>query len=150
MRDINQAGLDLIKRFEGIPDGDPSTTNLDPYLDPIGIWTIGWGHAIRVGNDFLRGAANRAKARALYPGGITLAQAEKLLHADVLDKCRDVEAMIKVQLTDNQYAALVSFAFNARPGQPAPVYAAAQAQRGRLRGCGRLSSQNGTRPAAKS
>jgi lysozyme len=115
MRDINQAGLDLIKRFEGIPDGDPSTTNIDPYLDPIGIWTIGWGHAIRVGNDFLRGAANRARARALYPGGITMAQAETLLHGDVLDKCRDVEAMIKVPVTDNQYAALVSFAFNLGP-----------------------------------
>jgi lysozyme len=115
MRDINQAGLDLIKRFEGIPDGDPSTTNLDPYIDPIGIWTIGWGHAIRVGNDFLRGAANRARARALYPGGITMEQAEKLLHGDVLDKCRDVESMIKVPVNDNQYAALVSFAFNLGP-----------------------------------
>ena len=79
MRDINQAGLDLIKSFEGILDGDPSTTKLDPYLDPVGIWTIGWGHAIRVGNDFLRGAANRARARALYPGGLTMEQAEALL-----------------------------------------------------------------------
>src|SRR5437868_5804272 len=84
MRDINQAGLDLIKSFEGILDGDPSTTKLDPYLDPVGIWTIGWGHAIRVGNDFLRGAANRARARALYPGGLTMEQAEALLRADVL------------------------------------------------------------------
>lgn len=115
MRNINQAGLDLIKRFEGILDGDPTTANLDPYLDPVGIWTIGWGHAIRVGNDFLRGSANRARARALYPGGITMEQAEKLLQGDVLDKCRDVEAMIKVQVTDNQYAALVSFAFNLGP-----------------------------------
>jgi lysozyme len=41
MREINQAGLDLIKSFEGILDGDPSTSNLDPYLDPVGIWTIG-------------------------------------------------------------------------------------------------------------
>jgi lysozyme len=112
MRDINQAGLDLIKQFEGIPDGDPSTVNLDAYLDPVGIWTIGWGHAIRVGNSFLRGAQNKAQARALYPGGITLAQAEKLLHGDVLDKCRDVESLIKVPVNDNQYAALVSFAFN--------------------------------------
>ena len=37
---INQAGLDLIKSFEGIPDGDPSTANLDPYVDPVGIYTI--------------------------------------------------------------------------------------------------------------
>jgi len=32
--------------FEGIPDGDPSTVKIDADLDPVGIWTIGWGHAI--------------------------------------------------------------------------------------------------------
>jgi len=112
VREISQVGLDLIKSFEGIPDGDPSTVNLDPYLDPVGIWTIGWGHAIRVGNDFLRGKENRAKAFALYPGGLTLAQAEALLKADLLTRCRDVTAMLKREVNDNQFAALVSFAYN--------------------------------------
>ena len=112
MREINQAGLELIKSFEGLPDGDPSTVNLDPYLDPVGIWTIGWGHAIRVGNDYLRGPQNRARARALYPGGITIQQAEMILRGDLMDTCRDVEAAVTVPLTDNQFAALVSFTFN--------------------------------------
>ncbi len=112
MRDLNQAGLDLIKSFEGIPDGDPATVNIDPYLDPVGIWTIGWGHAIRVGGAYLRGKANRDAARDLYPDGITLAQAETLLRGDVLDTCRDVESLVEVPLTDNQFAALVSFTFN--------------------------------------
>jgi lysozyme len=112
MREINQAGLDLIKSFEGILDGDPSTANLDPYLDPIGIWTIGWGHAIVVGKDFLRGKQNRARAFALYPGGLTIPEAETLLRADVMDKCRDVDSLVKVSLNDNQYAAVVSFTFN--------------------------------------
>lgn len=112
MREINQAGFELIKSFEGIPDGDPATINLDPYLDPIGIWTIGWGHAIRVGNEFLRGRENRARAKALYPGGITRAQAETLLRGDVLDKCRDVEALVKVPINDNQFSAMVCFTYN--------------------------------------
>src|SRR5918997_1245886 len=112
MREINQAGLDLIKSFEGILDGDPSTANLDPYLDPVGIWTIGWGHAIVVGKDFLRGKQNRAKAFSLYPGGLTMQEAETLLRADVMDKCRDVDSLVKVSLNDNQYAAIVSFTFN--------------------------------------
>ena len=34
-------------------------SKIDPYLDPIGIWTIGWGHAISVGGQFLRGTENR-------------------------------------------------------------------------------------------
>jgi lysozyme len=112
VREINQAGLDLIKSFEGIPDGDPSTVNLDPYLDPVGIWTVGWGHAIRVGSDFLRGKENKERAFALYPGGLTLAQAETLLRADLITRCRDVAALLTRDVTDNQFAALVSFAFN--------------------------------------
>jgi len=112
VREINEAGLTLIKSFEGLGDGDPSTTNLEPYLDPVGIWTIGWGHAIRDGADFLRGAENKARANALYPGGITLAQAETLLKADVFDTCRDVQAVVNVPINDNQFAALVSFTYN--------------------------------------
>ena len=83
MREINQAGLDLIKSFEGIPDGDPTTVNLDPYLDPVGIWTIGWGHAIRDSRGFLRGKENKRRAFSLYSGGLTLGQAEALLRADL-------------------------------------------------------------------
>lgn len=112
MRNINDAGLDLVKSFEGIPDGDPRTVNIDPYLDPVGIWTVGWGHAIRVGADYLRGEAQRKAAQALYPGGLTIEQAEQLLRGDLMDSCRDVESLVKVPLTDNQFAALVSFTFN--------------------------------------
>ena len=130
IREVNRAGVDLVKAFEGVEDGDPSTVNLDPYLDPApavvtdgvvvapaGIWTVGWGHAIRVGGKFLRGRANRALAFSLYPGGLTVAQAEALLRADLLDACRDVQAMVRRPVTDNQFAALVSFAFNC--GAPA-------------------------------
>ncbi|WP_377152887.1 lysozyme [Roseateles sp. UC29_93] len=115
-RDINQAGLDLIKGFEGIVDGDPATVNLDPYADPVGIWTIGWGHAIRQGGRFLTGDGDKAAAYALYPGGITDIEAEDLLRADLMDASRDVEHLVKVGLTDNEFAALVSFTFNVGSG----------------------------------
>jgi len=46
MRAINYEGLGIIKKFEGLEDGDPTTVNLDPYVCPGGVWTIGWGHAI--------------------------------------------------------------------------------------------------------
>lgn len=113
MRFINKEGLALVKRWEGIMDGDLSTVNLDPYLDPVGIWTIGWGHAIRdAAGKFLRGPAARVKASALYPGGITVWQAEDLLRADLLDAARDVGSLVKVPLNDDQFSALVSFEFN--------------------------------------
>lgn len=113
MREINAEGLTLIKKWEGILDGDPTTVNLDPYLDPIGIWTIGWGHAITdAKGKFLRGPAAKAQAFALYPGGLTLPQAEALLRADCLEACKDVSSLVKVPLTENQFSALVSFEFN--------------------------------------
>lgn len=115
-REINQAGLDLVKSFEGLADGDPTTVNLDPYLDPVRIWTIGWGHVVRQAGRNLEGEADRALAHSLYPVGITLAQAEDLLRADLLDACRDVGRLVTVPLSDNEFAALVSFTFNLGAG----------------------------------
>ncbi|MDP1691044.1 MAG: lysozyme [Burkholderiaceae bacterium] len=112
LRDVPQEGIELIKSFEGIPDGDPRSVNLDAYLDPVGIWTIGWSHAITHQGTVLRGPQNRGIARALYPGGITLAQAEMLLRGELVNFARDVLRLAKVALDDGQFAALVSFAFN--------------------------------------
>ena len=110
IREINSAGLTLIQSFEGLPDGDPTTVNIDPYLDPVGIATIGYGHAIvETTGLFVR---DIQRAQALYPGGITRLQAVALLHADVLDTCRRITPLLTVTVTDNAFAALVSFAFN--------------------------------------
>jgi lysozyme len=111
-RQVNQAGIDLVKSFEGCPDGDPSTVNLDPYLDPVGIWTIGWGHVVCSNGVMLRGEAQRALACSVYPGGITGSQADTLLAADLLDAAADVQRLVTVNLTDNEFAALTSFTFN--------------------------------------
>lgn len=111
-RDINPATLDLVKAFEGIPDGDPTTVNIDPYLDPVSIWTIGWGHAIRYGGRFLRDEADRALAKSLYPTGITREQAAAILQGDLINAGRDVLAVVGVDLNDNQFGALASFTFN--------------------------------------
>lgn len=115
LRDVPQEGIELIKSFEGIPDGDPSSVNLDAYLDPVGIWTIGWGHAITYQGTLLRGPQNKGIARALYPGGISLAQAEMLLRGELVNFARDVLRLAQVPLDDGQFAALVSFAFNCGP-----------------------------------
>lgn len=112
LRDVNEATVDLVKTFEGLPDGDSSTGNFNPYLDPVGIWTIGWGHAIAWQGQWLRGESNRAQAQALYPGGITLDQATSLLHADLINAGRDVSLVVTAPVNDNQFGALVSFTFN--------------------------------------
>ncbi len=76
--------IEIIKRFEGIVDGDPTTVNLDPYLCPAGYWTIGWGHVVRdVYGKMLKGKENRLKAKAIYPFGISKEQAHEMLVADI-------------------------------------------------------------------
>lgn len=110
-RHTSPTGLALLKSFEGIGDGNPATVNLDPYLDPCQIWTIGWGHALRHGSRLLKGAADRALALALFPAGITLAQAGDLLVNDVAP-CEIYLRAVFPSLTQNQFDALVSFCFN--------------------------------------
>ena len=112
LRDVPLPAVDLIKSFEGIPDGDPSTVNIDAYLCPAGVWTIGWGHAIVDGGVQLKGAAKLARARALYPGGITRAQAQLLLQADLIPRCASVLSLVKMPLDDGALGALVAFVFN--------------------------------------
>ena len=88
---INPAGEDLIKSFEGL--------SLTAYPDPASgaaPWTIGWGHT----------------GPGIGPGvTITADQAEGYFHADLLRFCQAVQVMAPVA-TDNQFAALVSFAYN--------------------------------------
>jgi GH24 family phage-related lysozyme (muramidase) len=90
-RNINSFGLKLIKTFEGL--------ELNAYQDAVGVWTIGYGHT------------KTAKK------GMTIseAQAEELLKADLNLFEVAVADAIKVTLEDNQFSALVSFAFNLGP-----------------------------------
>ena len=89
---INQNGLDLVKHFEGL--------YTDAYICPAGVPTIGYGHTggVQMGQS------------------ITEQEAEDILQADMQKFAVAVEKAIKVELNDNQFAALVSFAFNCGEG----------------------------------
>lgn len=109
--------VDIIKRFEGILDGDPSTVNLEPYLCPAEYWTIGWGHIVRdiTGKTF-KGKETKKEAYRIYPYGITMKEAEVLLNNDIKMVAAFIETKVTVPLNDNQLAALVSFVFNVGHG----------------------------------
>lgn len=105
--------INLIKAYEGILDGDPSTVNLDPYLCPAGYWTIGWGHVVLdVHGKQIKGQENKALAYSMYPKGITMDEAVVLLNDDIRRFVVSVQSLVKVPLTNNQLCALISFIFN--------------------------------------
>lgn len=95
-RKIGQAGLALIKQFEGC--------RLTAYQCSAGVWTIGYGHTAGV-----------------YKGmKITQAQADAFLKQDIAKFEKYINNPSYVQFTDklnqNQFDALVSFAFNLGQG----------------------------------
>lgn len=108
-----QPAIDIIKAFEGLKDGDPTSIRLDPYLCPAGYWTIGWGHVVLdpKGNQ-IKGPENKQRAREVYPHGISLDEAAVLLRDDVRRFSAGVFRAVKVELNDNQFCAMVSLAFN--------------------------------------
>lgn len=87
----SQKGIDLIKSFEGC--------KLTAYQDTVHVWTIGYGHT--------GGVKSGQK--------ITKAQAEDFLKADLAKFEKAVNAL-KMDFNQNQFDALVSFAYNCGTG----------------------------------
>lgn len=91
MNQMNDKGLALIREFEGC--------SLVAYPDPgtgSAPWTIGYG-----------------STRGVVPGmTISQEEAERLLQNDVQATARVVSAILETEINDNQFSALVCFAFN--------------------------------------
>jgi GH24 family phage-related lysozyme (muramidase) len=92
MRHVTDAGLALIRRFESF--------SATIYVCPSGYATIGYGHVVTEGE------------REQFASGIDENEAEDLLRHDAAIAERAVLRLIAVPLTDGQFDALTSFAFN--------------------------------------
>lgn len=91
-RHVNDAALALIQQWEGL--------RLDAYQDVAGVWTIGYGSTTDV-----------------HPGQrITQEQAVERLRRDLATAEQAVWSAVDVDLTDNQFGALVLFVFNVGAG----------------------------------
>lgn len=89
---ISEKGINLIKRFEGC--------RLFVYLDPVGVPTVGYGHTAGL-------------SKGMVGMGITQSQADLYLRQDILKfEVRVNKYNAKYQWTQNEFDALVSFAFN--------------------------------------
>lgn len=89
----SKAGLDLIKQFEGL--------RLKAYKCPADVWTIGYGHTSAAGQPAVKSGMS-----------ITEAQANKILASDLGQYEDAINNSVKVELTQNQFDALVSFVYN--------------------------------------
>ena len=90
MRKINKSGLNLIKKYEGC--------RLTSYICPAGVLTIGYGHT---GKD-VKPNQTISKKKAI-----------NLLKKDLARFERHVQSYNYIyEWTDNEFSALVSFAFN--------------------------------------
>ncbi|ARA92852.1 hypothetical protein AWN76_006535 [Rhodothermaceae bacterium RA] len=94
--DTTPDGLALIRRCERFAGRW--------YRCPAGLWTIGYGTT----EHLLPGIH-----RQTLPGPITKADAERLLRRSLIQVFEPaVERLVRVDLTANQFSALVSFAYN--------------------------------------
>ena len=107
---MSDKGIEWLKRLEGsvkvngkhviYDDATGKPVPADVPL-PVGA-TIGYGHLIKPGEDFSR--------------GLTEQQATKLLRSDIATAEHAVQDNVTVQLSQNQYDALVSLAYNIGAG----------------------------------
>ena len=102
---------DIIKSFETLHDGDLSLIGLQPKMCPAGIWTEGYGHAIVYQGKFLKGNENKALAYKVSSVK-NETEANQLLVKDIAKFESGVNRLLKVSVNQNQFDALVSFAFN--------------------------------------
>lgn len=124
---FNKATLDLVKSFESLHDGDLKQIGLQPKLDPISIWTEGYGRAMidpRT-KQFLRGAKNKDYANSIRTIS-NEAEASQALDEDLVKYGNMAKrALTEVywnKLNDNQKGALTSFVYNCGIGKPYNIF----------------------------
>lgn len=108
-----QSGLGAVPSTEPRPLTLLSTTLImdfegwqsKAYDDPVGLCTIGYGHLIA-----LKSCTTVVLGR--FQNGLTKEQGAALLEVDTRSSRSIVDLLVKRQLTDHQFGALASFAFN--------------------------------------
>ena len=111
---VNYKGIALIKHFESLHDGDLKVIGCQPKMDPVGIWTVGYGRALwnPVKKDWYRGEKDKAAVYKMY-ASLTEPEASEMLRQDLKVYEQTVLNLVKRRdLTEDQFSALVSFCYN--------------------------------------
>lgn len=105
--DISEKGIDFIKEVEGFKNR--------VYKDSAGLPTIGVGHLLTQ-DELTSGKILISYQSVRYKDGLTDDQVEQLLRQDLQRFVKAVNDAVRVRLTQNEFDALVSFAFNVGVG----------------------------------
>jgi lysozyme len=100
---MSDNGKRLLAQWEGI--------RLEVYNDVAGVPTIGVGHKLTP-QELSSGLLQIGNNAVAYADGITQQQAMDLLGQDLVPYEKAVNSFVMVPLNQNQFDALVSFAFN--------------------------------------
>ncbi len=111
---ISDKGLTLIKHFESLHDGNLTKIGLQPKMCPAGIWTIGYGRALKdEKGNWLKGEEGFKKLQQLYPDYLTITEEQAVEYLDEdCDEREDRLNSLKLNLNQDQFDALVSFIYN--------------------------------------
>lgn len=114
---INDECARIVKHYESLHDGDLTMIGLQPKLCPAGIWTEGYGRAMRKPDGSFMRKEDTTKAQAYAAATIkTEAQAEVALAEDLAKFSKRISPFIKVPLNSNQFSACVSLSYNIGDG----------------------------------
>ena len=105
---VGQRGKNLFKEWEGLVTHE--------YLDSGAPPTIGIGHLLTRSRSGRQGKISIGGQALDYRNGITEQQCWDLLDEDLAGSEATVNEAVKVSLNQNQFDALVSFAFNVGDG----------------------------------
>ena len=92
--EINQSGIDLIVKYENF--------SAKPYLDPVGIPTIGYGSTYYEDGTRVK----------MSDPSISKKRAEILFTYVLSETIINIKRYLKVKLTSNQFSAIVSLVYN--------------------------------------
>ena len=109
---IGKEGIDLIKKWESLHDGNLKLIGLQPKMCPAGYWTEGYGNVIKDKNGkMLKGVENKNLAYRLS----TIkneAEASEQLKRNIDENYGLFIDSLGLNLNQYQFDALCSFAYN--------------------------------------
>ena len=113
----------FIKHYESLHDGDLKKIGLQPKVCPAGFWTEGWGRVL-IGPDgkMLKYGGKYTTIESVLPFSRikTEAQADADLVEDLKRYANGVRKNLTVQVSQNQFDALLSHRYNC--GHSATLY----------------------------